>query len=72
VDKFTRCSWDPAPDGTPLLRDCPGRFLGQILAQHDLGDHLGFLVEVMEASVGPSTPLLTFQNVRSLEPGHGA
>lgn len=72
VDKFTQCSWEPASDGTPHLRDCPGWFLGQILAQHDLGDHLGFVVDVIEASVGPPTPLLTFQDVRDLDPGHGA
>ncbi len=72
IDKFTRCSWEPGPDGTPLLTDCPGRFVGQVLAKHDLGDHLGFVVNVIEASAGPSTPLLTFQNVRDLEPGHDA
>lgn len=72
VDKFTRWSWESGPEGTPLLRDCPGRFVGQVLAQHDLGDHVGFLVDVIEASMGAPTPLLTFQAVRDLEPGHGA
>ncbi len=72
VDKFTRCSWKPTAGGTPLLKDCPGWFLGQILAQHDLGDHLGILVDVIDVGVGNSTPLLTFQDVRKLEPGHGA
>lgn len=72
VDKFARCEWEPGPDGTPLLRDCPGRFMGRVVARHDLGDHIGFVVEVTEAEVGPPVPLLTFQQVRDLEPGHSA
>ena len=72
IDKFSRCSWEPGPDGTPLLTDAPGRFLVRVLAKHDLGDHVGFLVDVMEVSAGPPTPLLGFQQVRDLEPGHPA
>ncbi|MFP5318635.1 MAG: flavin reductase family protein [Acidimicrobiia bacterium] len=72
VDKFTRCPWEPGPDGTPLLRGCPGRLVGHVVARHDLGDHIGFVVEVTDADVGPPLPLLTFQEVRHLEPGHRA
>lgn len=72
VDKFTRCAWEPGPEGTPLLPDCPGRLVGRVVARHDLGDHIGFVVEVTEAEVGPPVRLLTFQEVRDLEPGHRA
>src|SRR3954452_25019147 len=26
VDKFASCAWQPGPDGTPVLTDCPHRF----------------------------------------------
>ena len=72
TDKFDRCPWKPGRGGTPLLPECPNRFVGEILDQYDLGDHLGFLVDVTEAHAGPAAPLLTFQQVRHLEPGHDA
>ncbi len=72
TDKFERCRWTPGPGGTPLLADCPGWFLGSILARHDLGDHVGFLLEVNDAQAEPRSALLTFQAVRDLNPGHDA
>ena len=31
VDKFTRCRWQPAADGTPLLDGCADRFVGSVI-----------------------------------------
>jgi flavin reductase (DIM6/NTAB) family NADH-FMN oxidoreductase RutF len=72
VDKLARCAWTEGPSGTPLLDDCPNRFLGRVVDRFDAGDHLAFLVEVVEAWFVDSGPLLTFQSVRDLEPGHRA
>ncbi|HYX44441.1 MAG TPA: flavin reductase family protein [Acidimicrobiales bacterium] len=74
LDKFERCAWTPAPDGTPLLDDCPNRIVGPVSDRVELGDHVGHVVDLEEASVAGDRPgrLLTFQAVRDLEPGHPA
>lgn len=74
VDKFARCRWVPGPEGTAVLSDCPDWFVGRTIDRFELGDHLGFLVEVVQASASAAGPggLLMFQHVRDLEPGHGA
>ncbi len=72
VDKLARCAWTEGPSGTPLLDDCPNRFLGRVLDRFPAGDHLAFLVEVVDARSPDPGPLLTFQSVRDLEPGHPA
>ncbi len=73
VDKFTRCRWEPGPEGVPLLVDCPNRFVGRILDRLDAGDHTAFLLDIVEAAAGDGAakPLM-FQQVRDLDPGHGA
>jgi flavin reductase (DIM6/NTAB) family NADH-FMN oxidoreductase RutF len=69
VDKFARCDWHEGPSGAPVL-DALGRwFAGPILARHDLGDHVGFVVEVADAAYADGD-LLTFQAVKDMEPGH--
>lgn len=72
LDKLARCAWTEGPSGTPLLDDCPSRFLGEILDRFDVGDHLAFLVQVLDAWSASPGALLTFQSVRDLEPGHRA
>lgn len=72
VDKLARCPWTEGPSGTPLLDDCPNRFLGRVAGRFDVGDHLAFLLDVVDAWSDGAGPLLTFQSVRDLEPGHRA
>lgn len=74
VDKFDRCRWTPGPEGLPLLDDCPNRILGRVIDRLDGGDHIGFLLDPVEVSATDADPgpLLTFQQVRHLEPGHRA
>jgi flavin reductase (DIM6/NTAB) family NADH-FMN oxidoreductase RutF len=72
TDKFTRCRWTPGRAGTPLLADCPNRFVARIVDRVDVGDHLGLVVEPVEGWAGDLGALLTFQQVRDLEPGHPA
>ncbi len=70
TDKFNRCEWTPGPEGVPLLSGCADRFVGRVLARHDLGDHVGFVLDVAEVSSGAPGPPLTFQQLRDLHPGH--
>jgi hypothetical protein len=43
-----------------------------VLDQHDLGDHLGFVLEVVDVSSGAPGEPLTFQQLRDLQPAHPA
>ncbi|HEX5511323.1 MAG TPA: flavin reductase family protein [Actinomycetales bacterium] len=76
VDKFARCRWTPGPDGVPLLDGCPRRLVGRVLATHDLGDHVGFLLEPFEVHADPPESTheeeLTFQRVKDVDAGHPA
>jgi flavin reductase (DIM6/NTAB) family NADH-FMN oxidoreductase RutF len=69
VDKFARVRWHIA-DGVPVLEACERWFAGSILEQIDFGDHVGFLLEPIDASQQASSEQLTFQNAKDIEPGH--
>lgn len=72
TDKFARCDWHPGPRGLPLLDGCPSWFAGDVLARHDLGDHVGFWLEPFDArfeTAGEGS--LYFQEVKDvIDPGH--
>ena len=71
IDKFARCEWHAGPRGLPILDGCPSWFAGDIRARHDLGDHVGFVLDPCDARVEPGEQLLTFQTVKDvIEPGH--
>lgn len=72
VDKFTRCAWEPAPDGTPILTGCPTWFLGVIVDRLDLGDHVGCVVEPERVRGGGRIDQLTERDLGEVEPGHPA
>lgn len=71
VDKFARCSWRDGPDGLPILSDAAAWFAGCVLHRYDLGDHVGHLVEPLAGSAPERLGgLVTFADVRDMEPGH--
>jgi flavin reductase (DIM6/NTAB) family NADH-FMN oxidoreductase RutF len=72
VDKFARCAWRPGPEGTPLLDDCPNRFVGRVLERMDAGDHDVFLLEPVLAEKGTASEEFTFHRAKRIEPGHEA
>jgi flavin reductase (DIM6/NTAB) family NADH-FMN oxidoreductase RutF len=72
VDKFEQCSWQPGPEGTPVLDGCDW-FGGRVTANVDTGDHVGFILDPFTGEVRTGEgPRLTFQRARELEPGHPA
>ena len=69
VDKFARVSWHSA-HGVPILDACQRWFVGSVLQQIDLGDHVGFLLEPIDTAHDATAEQLTFQRARDIEPGH--
>lgn len=73
VDKFSRCAWHSGPQGLPILDDAVGWFVGRILNRFDVGDHVGFLLQPVDGHAPERLgELVTFADVRDLEPGHEA
>lgn len=73
VAKFDRCRWRSGPGGVPVLSDAHGWFSGPILERIPLGDHLGYVLAPDSGATMPGRgALLTFRDVRHLNPGHGA
>ena len=69
VDKFARVSWHSA-HGVPILDGCERWFAGRIIGRISLGDHVGFLLEPIDAEKGAHAAQLTFQEARNIQPGH--
>jgi flavin reductase (DIM6/NTAB) family NADH-FMN oxidoreductase RutF len=72
VDKFAHCAWRPGPSATPLLDDCPNRFVGRILERVDFGDHTGMVLEPFFAEAPEQEAQLGFHRAKRIEPGHEA
>jgi flavin reductase (DIM6/NTAB) family NADH-FMN oxidoreductase RutF len=72
VDKFARCRWTPADDGTPILTDCPTWFLGRVLDRVDVGDHVGCVLDPERGHGGGRIVQLTERDLAEIEPGHPA
>jgi flavin reductase (DIM6/NTAB) family NADH-FMN oxidoreductase RutF len=73
VDKFARCDWQLGPHDMPVLSEASGWFVGEVLDRHALGDHVGFLLNPVDGSAPERfDQLVTFADVRDLEPGHEA
>lgn len=73
VDKFAQCEWSDGPEGMPILSGAAAWFVGTVLHRFDLGDHVGHLTEPIDGCAPTSLDrLVTFADVRDLEPGHEA
>jgi len=70
IDKFARCGWSPAADGTPVLDRAPQWVRGSILDRVDTGDHVAFLLDAIDVAA-PRRPVpLRFGDIRGITPGH--
>ncbi len=72
TDKFARCEWQVGPEGTTIVPASCGWAVGRIIERVDTGDHVGHLMELVEARVGRDGPPLTSRHVSDMEPGHPA
>jgi flavin reductase (DIM6/NTAB) family NADH-FMN oxidoreductase RutF len=71
VDKFARCAWSPGPRGLPILAACPAWFAGAVRARHDLGDHVGHLLEPIAVAFAEGD-WVSVHDASAIEPGHPA
>ncbi len=72
IDKFSRCDWVAADDGTPILTAPRTWFVGAILQRVDFGDHVGCVLAPERWQDGGIRDHLTVPDLASLEPGHPA
>jgi flavin reductase (DIM6/NTAB) family NADH-FMN oxidoreductase RutF len=72
VDKFADAEWEAGPYGVPVLAGAKAWFAGRVLDQADWGDHVGFLLEPLDAETTSSDSSLTFQDVKDIDAGHSA
>ena len=71
VDKFAQCSWVPGPGGTPVLTDCPSRFVATRVALLDEGgDHVCVVLAPIEVAPAAHLRPLRLSQATHLEPGH--
>ena len=71
VDKFAACRWHDVR-GVPVLDDVPAWFVGRVLDRAPLGDHVGYVLEPVEAHADRGLRQLGFQQVKAMTPGHPA
>jgi flavin reductase (DIM6/NTAB) family NADH-FMN oxidoreductase RutF len=73
TDKFEQSQWHEGHEGVPLLEGIPNVFVGRVLERLDLGgDHVGFVLDPVEAEHGEQVHELGFQEAKDIEPGHPA
>ena len=70
VDKLAHCRWTEGPGGVPLIDGCPW-IVGRILQRFDVGDHVAFELDVIDAN-GETADPLRFQQAKHIDPGHEA
>lgn len=71
TDKFAQCSWHEGPHGLPILDDLDAWFVGVIRERIELGDHVGHVLEPLEAQGAP-VDNLQFGEAKDIDAGHPA
>lgn len=71
INKFDHCRWHSGPEGMPILDEAPAWLVGKTVQRIDLGDHLGYLLEPVEAWFADDLDdLIHLCDVIEIEPGH--
>ena len=71
-DKFADVAWHEGPAGVPVLDDVGTWFVGRVVDHLVGGDHVGFVLEPLDAERTEPVDQLGFQDVKDMEPGHEA
>jgi flavin reductase (DIM6/NTAB) family NADH-FMN oxidoreductase RutF len=71
TDKFDQVAWEDRR-GVPVLTGTGAWFVGRVLERVPLGDHVGHLLEPVDGKMSGTLDQLSFQQVKDMNPGHGA
>lgn len=71
TDKFTKCTWT-SRHGIPILTEARAWMIGRVLERMDLGDHVGYLLDPVDAHLSGRLNQLSFQHVSDMKPGNSA
>ncbi|MEU2060432.1 flavin reductase family protein [Streptomyces sp. NPDC013455] len=70
VDKFAPLDWWEGHGGTAVLADTAAWCVGTVLHRIDGGDHVGFVLDLVEWGPGRDGPLLRLPDATAIEAGH--
>jgi flavin reductase (DIM6/NTAB) family NADH-FMN oxidoreductase RutF len=69
-DTFSDVPWRPWRDGTPILADAAGWVVGATRDRHELGDHVAWVLDVVDASAAAAPTVLTTRRLGRLAAAH--
>jgi len=72
TNKLDQVSWREGLRGAPILEECSTWLEGVVLERVPLGDHLGYLLEVVDVRSDLSQETMHKSDAVRLEPGHPA
>jgi flavin reductase (DIM6/NTAB) family NADH-FMN oxidoreductase RutF len=72
IDKFDRVAWREGLQGAPILEECPTWLEGVILERFPLGDHVGYLLEVVDVRADSPRQTMHKSDAMNLDAGHPA
>ena len=72
IDKLSDVAWREGLAGAPILEECSAWLEGIVLERFPLGDHVGYLLEVIDVASDLDHDTMLKSEVMGLEPGHPA
>jgi flavin reductase (DIM6/NTAB) family NADH-FMN oxidoreductase RutF len=73
IDKLATVRWHAGKLGAPILDDCAAAFEGSVVGRLQLGDHVGYLLDVVDSDDLPRDEDVMMRSaIERLDPGHPA
>ena len=72
TDKLANVAWREGLADAPILAECSTWLEGVVLERFPLGDHVGYLLEVIDVGLDTDHETMLKSAVMDLEPGHPA
>jgi flavin reductase (DIM6/NTAB) family NADH-FMN oxidoreductase RutF len=72
TDKLDQLAWREGLKGAPILEECATWLEGVVLERFPLGDHVGYLLEVVDVHTDSSQETMRKSDAMGLEAGHPA
>ena len=69
IDKFAACDWQDH-HGVPVLDGAAAWFVGRVHERVPFGDHVGHLLEPVEAELAGVVEPMAYGQVKAMPPGH--